>query len=460
MNKLYFEDALAIGRKLQKKEFTSVELTQGMLQRIEALQHLKAFVTVTADHALEQAKKADADIQSGRIRSSLHGVPVALKDLLATKGITTTNGMSVYFDNVPNYDATVVARLQSAGTVMLGKLKLTEGAFSKHHPKVEKPLNPYNSECWTGTSSSGSGVATSAGLCFASLGTDTGGSIRFPSAANGIVGLKPTWGRVSRHGAFPLAYSLDHIGPMTRSVADAAAMLEIIAGQDSLDLSSSPKIVNRYTQALDKDVKGLRIGIDLRYIEENVHPEIVQAIYEVRTALESAGCQFVEVSVAHAEISSHWAATAAVEMLHGHHVTYPSRKAEYGALGELLAMAETLPAASYMQAEMCRREFTVQLEQIFLQCDVMLCPSMSLYASPREGTPEMDGVISDLAETIRFTAPYDCSGSPTLSIPWRPGSVGIPTGIQLVGRHFEESVLVTLGSRIEKLRGPLSHPKV
>ena len=460
MTELHFEDALTIGRKLRKKEITSVELTQNMLQRIEAHHYLKAFVTVTADHALQQAKKADAEIQSGKIRSSLHGVPVALKDLLATKGITTTNGMSVYFDNVPNYDATVVSRLQSAGTVMLGKLKLTEGAFSKHHPKVEIPLNPYNSACWTGVSSSGSGVATSAGLCFASLGTDTGGSIRFPAAANGIVGLKPTWGRVSRYGAFPLAYSLDHIGPMTRSVADAAAMLEIIAGRDPLDLTTSPKVVDSYTSALDKDVKGLRIGIDLNYIEENVHPELVQAIHEVKMGLENEGCQLVEISVSHVEMSAHWPVTTGVEALHAHHATYPCKKDEYGAIGELLAMVETLPAASYMQAEMCRREFTAQLEQIFQQCDVILCPSMALYAPSKEGTQEMDSAEADLAETLKFTAPYNYSGSPTLSIPWQPGTVDIPTGIQLVGRHFEESVLLSVGSRIEKLRGPLSHPEV
>ena len=235
MDELHYEDALQVGKRLQGKELTSVELTRSMLERIEAKSDLNAFVTVTADHAMAQAELADSEIAAGKFRSALHGVPVALKDLLATKNITTTNGMAVYFDNKPDYDATVVSRLSEAGTVLLGKLKLTEGAFSRHHPLVEVPRNPFDAECWTGVSSSGSGVATAAGLCFASLGTDTGGSIRFPSAANGIVGLKPTWGRVSRFGAFPLAYSLDHIGPMTRSVADAAAVLGIIAGQDTPD---------------------------------------------------------------------------------------------------------------------------------------------------------------------------------------------------------------------------------
>ena len=189
-------------------------------------------------------------------------MPIAYKDLLATNGIKTTSGTSVYADHVPDYDATVVSRLAAAGTVMLGKLKLTEGAFSRHHPTVEIPQNPWGKNLWTGVSSSGSGVATAAGLCFGSLGTDTGGSIRFPASSNGVVGLKPTWGRVSRYGAFPLAYSLDHIGPITRTVDDAAAMLQIIAGLDPNDPTSSAKPVPDYFSASERELKTLRIGYD------------------------------------------------------------------------------------------------------------------------------------------------------------------------------------------------------
>lgn len=222
MSDLHYLDASTIAKKIHSGELSSVEVTQELLNRIETLSHLHAFVTVTTERALADAARADREIVAGNIRSPLHGVPIAYKDLLATQGIKTTSGTAIYADHVPDYDATAVTRLQAAGTVMLGKLKLTEGAFSKHHPTVELPKNPWGEGLWTGVSSSGSGVATAAGLCFASLGTDTGGSIRFPSASNGIVGLKPTWGRVSRYGAFPLAYSLDHIGPMTRTVTDAA----------------------------------------------------------------------------------------------------------------------------------------------------------------------------------------------------------------------------------------------
>ena len=262
MSDIHYLDAMTIARKIHKREISSVETTEALLNRIETRSNLKAYVTVTAERALADASKADLEIAEGNIRSPLHGVPIAYKDLLATNGIKTTSGTSVYADHVPDYDATVVSRLAAAGTVMLGKLKLTEGAFSRHHPTVEIPQNPWGKNLWTGVSSSGSGVATAAGLCFGSLGTDTGGSIRFPASSNGVVGLKPTWGRVSRYGAFPLAYSLDHIGPITRTVDDAAAMLQIIAGLDPNDPTSSAKPVPDYFSASGRELKTLRIGYD------------------------------------------------------------------------------------------------------------------------------------------------------------------------------------------------------
>ena len=196
MSDIHYLDAMTIARKIHSREISSVETTEMLLRRIETQSNLAAYVTVTAERAMADAAKADAEIGKGNICSPLHGVPIAYKDLLATNGIKTTSGTAVYADYVPDYNATVVDRLAAAGTVMLGKLKLTEGAFSRHHPTVEIPKNPGGKQLWTGVSSSGSGVATAAGLCFGSLGTDTGGSIRFPASSNGVVGLKPTWGRV------------------------------------------------------------------------------------------------------------------------------------------------------------------------------------------------------------------------------------------------------------------------
>ena len=211
---------------LRKREVTSVEATRAVLDRIHKLNPtLRAYLTVLDDTALRQAEAADKEIGAGKWRGPLHGVPIAVKDLCWTKGVPTTCASKVLRDFRPDSNATVVDRFEAAGAVLLGKLHLTEFAMAWYHPEIPTPLNPWNPALWPGASSSGSGAAIAAGLCYAAIGTDTGGSIRFPSAANGIVGLKPTWGRVSRHGVFPLGESLDHIGPMTRSVADAALVL-------------------------------------------------------------------------------------------------------------------------------------------------------------------------------------------------------------------------------------------
>ncbi len=243
-----------------------VEVTRTILERIERLEpQLHSYATVTAELALEQARQAEGEIQSGRYRSALHGVPIAVKDLCFTKGIRTACGTTILADWQPEIDATVVERFRTAGAVLLGKLQMTEGAFADHHPQIARPRNPWHPDHWAGASSSGSGAATAAGLCYGSLGSDTGGSIRFPSAANGVTGLKPTWGRVSRYGVFPLSDSLDHIGPMARSAADCAALLGVIAGADANDPTTLTAPVPDYLAGLAEGVlgaRGLRIGID------------------------------------------------------------------------------------------------------------------------------------------------------------------------------------------------------
>ena len=212
-----------VARRLKARKLSSVEATRAILDRIDKLDpRLKSYATVTTERALQDAARLDAETAAGKSRGTLHGVPIAVKDLCNTAGVPTAAGMAIHRQHVPARDATVVARLKQAGAVILGKLQMTEGAYGLHHPSVDPPVNPFNAAYWTGVSSSGSGVATAAGLCFASLGSHTGGSIRFPSTMNGLSGLKPTWGRVSRAGVFPLAESLDHVGPMCRSALDSA----------------------------------------------------------------------------------------------------------------------------------------------------------------------------------------------------------------------------------------------
>src|SRR4029078_4781446 len=258
-----------VGQQIQAKKLSPVDVTTAMIDRIGRLDgKLKSYAYVMADAALAEAAAAEKEIASGKIKGTLHGVPIAIKDLCWVKGAPAAHGMTIHRDFRPSEDATVVARLKDAGAVILGKRQQTEGAYADHHPKIDPPKTPWNADLWSGASSSGSGSATAAGLCFGSLGTDTGGSIRFPSAANGITGLKPSWGRVSRYGAYELAATLDHIGPMTHSAVDCGAMLGVIAGQDAKDTTAVPLPVPDYLAGLSGDLRGVTIGFDRRWPSE------------------------------------------------------------------------------------------------------------------------------------------------------------------------------------------------
>src|SRR5271169_4875773 len=265
---LHYLELTEIARRLHAREISPVEATTAQLARIEKLDgQLKSYAYVMAEAALVRARAAEAEIMRGEIRGPLHGVPIAVKDLCWTQGVPTAAGMTIYKDFRPTEDATVVRKLYAAGAIILGKLQLTEGAWAEHHPQIPAPVNPWNAAHWQGASSSGSGVATAAGLCYGSLGSDTGGSIRFPCAACGLTGLKPTWGRVSRYGVFPLSESLDHIGPMTRTAADCAAMLATIAGPDPRDPTALLVPVPDYVAGLTASIRGLRVGIAQAYAD-------------------------------------------------------------------------------------------------------------------------------------------------------------------------------------------------
>src|SRR5271168_2300212 len=273
---LQYEQLTTISDLIRRKKLSSVEVTDATLQRIAKLDgQYHSYATVLAERALTRAKAADADIVRGLWRGPLHGVPIAVKDLCYTTFAPTSAGATIFKRFVPTFNATVVERLEDAGAILLGKLQMTEGAYTSHHPHVAAPLNPWNTNYWVGSSSTGSGAATSLGLCYGSLGSDTGGSIRFPSATCGLTGIKPTWGRVSRYGVFPLADSLDHIGPMCRSAADAAAMLGVIAGSDSNDPTALHAPVPNYLATIGDGVRDLRIGVDRKYTQEGIDPQVV-----------------------------------------------------------------------------------------------------------------------------------------------------------------------------------------
>ena len=264
---LHYLELTELAGCFQRRELSPVEVTRAQLDRIAALDGtLGSYAWVMAEAALASAVKAEAEISAGRYRGPLHGVPIAIKDLCWTKGVPTAFGTLIHRDFRPAEDATVVAHLKRAGAVILGKLQMTEGAYSDHHPSVVQPKNPWNFDYWPGISSSGPAVATAAGLCYGAIASDTGGSIRWPCSANGLTGLKPTWGRVSRFGVFELAASLDHIGPIARSAADVGALFGVIAGADEKDPTAAYDPLPECCVASDRGLQGLRIGIDSRWI--------------------------------------------------------------------------------------------------------------------------------------------------------------------------------------------------
>jgi amidase len=452
-------DLIDAGRRVQARQLSSVELTRALLARIDALQpRLKAYATVTSDLALAQAAQADADIARGTIRGPLHGVPVAVKDLCFTKGIPTAGGMAIYRDFRPDHDATVVTRLRDAGAVLLGKLQLTEGAFGAHHPSVDPPVNPWSAAHWTGVSSSGSGVATAAGLCFGSLGTDTGGSIRFPSTMNNVTGLKPTWGRVSRHGVFALGESLDHVGPMCRSAADCAAMLGALAGADPDDPTALPAPVPDYLASLEQGVRGLRIGIDRPLIAAGADADMVAAVEEGARVLAGLGAEIRDVSVPSLDdVVRDWSALCAVEAAVVHEATFPAREAEYGpALAGLLRAGRAVSAFDLHKIAMRRARFSGALASLFRDIDLLLMPAMDEAAPTwdilraRAADPDPAKVRAATQKRLRFTSPFDMSGSPTLTLPGGKTASGLPVGFQIVGRHLDEATILRAGHAFQR----------
>ena len=433
-------------------EISPVALTRAQLARIGRLDgELKSYRTLTAEAALAEAEAAEAAIGRGEYRGPLHGIPVAVKDLCFTAGVVTAGGTTVRRDFIPDEDATVVRRLRQAGAVLLGKLTLTEGAMGGYHPHLDIPLNPWNAERWSGASSSGSGVATAAGLCYASLGSDTGGSIRFPAAANGTVGLKPTWGRVSRFGVWALAESLDHVGPLTRSTFDAAAALQAIAGPDRQDPTTLPDPVPDYLAGLDAGVRGLRLGIDREWARRDVQPEVTAAVEGAAEVLAGQGAEIVEVSLPEMrEALEHWPLLCASEAALAHAETYPSRAGEYGAWYRAwLERGHRATAVEYARGHVARLELSARLHDAFASIEALICPAMPFTAFPVTREMLVEAPARFGMSRLRFTAPFDLNGAPTLTLPAGLSSEGLPLSVQFAGKALNEESLCRIGRAYE-----------
>lgn len=451
---LVYTDLVDVARLIRSREISSTEVTEAMLARIDDLDATyMSYLNVCSEHALARAAMADVEIAKGIWKGPLHGVPVAIKDLCYTTFAPTSWGTKIFSEFTPSHDATVVSRLMSSGAVILGKLSMTEGAYTSHHPGIPYPPNPWGHDLWVGSSSTGSGVATAAGMCFGSLGSDTGGSIRFPSATCGLTGIKPTWGRVSRHGVFALADTLDHVGPMARSTQDCAAMLGAIAGWDANDPTSIDDPVPDYMAELGQGIRGLRIGLDPSYAFDGVDKDVAGALQAALTVFEDLGARIVDVQFPdYKDMVASWIMMCSVETALAHTETYPARASEYGPeLAQLIDEGRATQGMDVARGTHLRRAFTEAFETLFRDVDCLAIPTMPVPIPTLEKMGEYGEDPSVLNGILRFTAPFNFSGHPTITLPNGIDSRGLPLSMQIVGPHLREDRLVRVGHAFQTM---------
>jgi aspartyl-tRNA(Asn)/glutamyl-tRNA(Gln) amidotransferase subunit A len=434
---------LDVAEMIRTRQVSPINATKGVLARIDALDDtLNAFVTVLSEQALEDAREAEREIMAGRYRGPLHGVPVSIKDLFATQGIRTTAGSRVLANHIPDHDATIVERLRAAGAIVVGKTNMLEFAYAAVHPDYGPTTNPWDPARSSSGSSSGSAVAVATGMGYGSIGSDTGGSIRLPAAYSGIVGLKPTYGRVSRHGGIPVSWSADHFGPMTRTAGDAAALLGAIAGEDPRDPTSGRVPVPDYVAALEGEIAGKRIGISDLYLRHHVDPTVLVLIEQAIATFERLGASMEEVSLP--PPSEAVAALLAILMPEAtvYHLPWLREQPESysSAVRERLELGAVTPAVSYIQGLQVRRRFIDTFLAAMEPVDLLVTPTGPTAATLLEGdlTTGDDADPQLLAALIHFSGPFNLIGCPAVSIPcgFTPG--GLPVGMQLVGKPWQE----------------------
>jgi amidase len=461
---LHYLELMELAARIKARELSPVTATHSQLNRIAAVDRaLGSYALVMADAAIEQAEAAEAEIAAGRYRGPLHGVPVAVKDLCWTRGVPTAAGMAIHKDFRPDEDATVVRRLKHAGAVVLGKLQLTEGAYSDHHPSVTPPKNPWNAAYWPGISSSGPGAATAAGLCYGAIASDTGGSIRWPSAANGLTGLKPSWGRVSRYGTFELAATLDHLGPMARSAADAAAILGAIAGSDPNDPTAALDPVPDYLAVVGQGVRGLRIGVDADWNNDGVDATTQAVLSAAIEVFRTLGAHLLEVRCPDVtQAIADWYPNCAVEAAVAHAATYPARKGEYGPiLASVIETGRGLSGVDYQQILLRRLALRGRMAALFGTIDLLLTP-VHPFAPLTLAMIQTLGKQPDLiARLQRYTCPFDMTGQPTITLPGGFTEAGLPIAFQLVAANLDETTLVRAGAAFQGVTSwHRRHPRV
>jgi aspartyl-tRNA(Asn)/glutamyl-tRNA(Gln) amidotransferase subunit A len=448
---LHWRSMTELAGLIAGKQVSPVEVVRAHLDRIAALDGtLKSFITVCADAAMEAARGAEAAMGRGGPAGPLHGVPIGLKDLFNTAGVRTTGGSRILADSVPSSDATVVSRLRGAGAIVLGKLNMHEFAYgpeglNEHYGHARNPWDAGEPRV-AGGSSSGSGAAVAAGLAPGALGSDTGGSVRIPASLCGITGLKPTYGRVSRAGVLPLAWSMDHVGPMARTAADCALMLGAMAGYDAADPSTSVLPVPDYGAALTGDVRGLRVGLLRASFLESADAEVAAAVEGAARTLAGLGALVDEVSLEHVgHVPAASFAVLAAEALAYHAGWLRTRSSEYGRdVRERLRLGVAVSGADYVRGQQVRALVRGAVDQALARRDLLLAPTTPIPA-PTLGQTDVviRGQTADVrASLIRFTRPFNLSGHPACSLPCGTTSTGLPVGMQLVGRPFDEATVL------------------
>ncbi|QOR85510.1 Asp-tRNA(Asn)/Glu-tRNA(Gln) amidotransferase subunit GatA [Geobacillus stearothermophilus] len=448
---------------LKNKEVSPVELVDDVLEQIETLNNkLNAYIEVTAEKARKQAELAESEIRSGNYRGPLHGIPIAIKDILYVANETTTMGSKIHRNFRPTYSATVIEKLTEAGAVFPGKTNLHEYAWgaTNNNPHFGPARNPWDPERIPGGSSGGSGVATAAHMTIASLGTDTGGSIRIPSSFCGIVGLKPTYGLVSKYGCFPLAWSLDHIGPMAKTARDAAYILEAMAGYDPKDPTSTDAPATSYSTQFMESVKGVKIGIE-PYFFDHVDEGVERAVKQAIASLEREGAVVENVRIPtlqYAQYAEMITILSEASAIHHNHLV--EREEDFGDdVRFLLKLGELPSAVDYLEAQQIRLKLDHEFMEIFNKVDVLITPTIP-FLPPKIGqdTVWINGEeVNFLDHIIRFTGPFNLTGLPVVTVPC--GFVqGLPVGMQIIGPVFGEGTILNVADVFETLHPELKYP--
>ena len=454
-DQLILKNARELGELLRKRQVSAMEIVDAFVGQTQTLNGtLNAFITITADHAKRRAKEVDTEIRGGKYRGPLHGIPYAAKDVLATRGIRTTNGSKVTAERIPDDESTITQRLNDAGAVLIGKLNLREFATGSGvlsgFGAVHNPWAPGYSPAG---SSSGSGAAVAARMAPITIGTDTGGSIRGPAAACGIVGLKPTYGRVSLYGVTTLSWSLDHAGPMTATVDDAALTLQVVAGRDPKDPAAASAPVPDYAAALRRGLNGVRIGLPRRHFTEGVHPEIEAAFRRGLEVLEMLGGRVVTVDIPHADLAPAAGALIAMSEAAAFHEKRLRDSPELfdPLVRERLLTARFYPAIDYIKAQRLRTILQTEVADAFSSCDIIAVPAYPSLTSRLEA-PEVartDVRATESKGVYRASNSYiaNMTGVPALVLPcgFSAGTPTLPIGFQLYGRLFDEPMLFRVG---------------